>query len=473
MLKPLCLVVDDEPDLLELSVRTLSPDIDCRTANNLTEAKQLLQENIFDLCFTDMRLSNENGIDLVAYIVQNYPDTPVAMITAYGNVEVAVQALKMGAFDFITKPVDVHQLRNLAETALRLSKRYQQPEEYPEKQRTNVLAGLVGRSDAMQELRKQVEKYARSQAPVCIKGESGSGKEIVARLIHTLGPRADKPFVPVNCGAIPVELMEREFFGHQKGSFTGAINNKPGLFQAAHNGTLFLDEIAELPLLMQVKLLRAIQEKQIRPLGSTREISVDVRILSATNRDLKKLVKVGRFRQDLFFRINVIELQVPSLREHKEDIPDLVEHILIRLSSELAIPKPEVSSEFMLALQAHSFPGNVRELENIIERAIAQCDNNLIKLADLQLLNYKEIPEIEDKSLAVTHSDSDSDSDYSDSLPQPLILKEVEIQTILKALEQTRGNKTQAAKLLGISFNALRYRLRKLKKKTRNDKSIL
>jgi two-component system response regulator PilR (NtrC family) len=508
MLKPLCLIVDDEPDLLELSARTLN-NMDCKTASNLAQAKEWFQQNTFDFCLTDMLLPDGNGIELVAYIVQHYPDTPVAMITAYGNVETAVQALKTGAFDFISKPVNVPQLRSLAETALRLSKIYQrnklvQSEPDSAKPAPNLLSNLVGRSTVMQELRSQVKKIALSQAPVCIKGESGSGKEVVARLIHDLGPRADMPFIPVNCGAIPTELMEREFFGHKKGSFTGAVTNEPGLFQVAEGGTLFLDEIAELPLLMQVKLLRAIQEKQIRAIGATTEIPVNVRILSATHRDLVDLVKSGQFRQDLFYRINVIEVYVPPLRERKEDIRDLVDHILTRLNSSTGgIFKPgNYTDAFIQRLEKYHFPGNVRELENIIERAMILCEGNKLDSTDLQLSNNLQetpapkIPEPETPAPEILEPETptpetpapeilepetptpeipapevlENEAAASQALSHasvtnPFLLETVEEQTIKEALKQTNGNKTRAAKLLGISFSALRYRLRRLDEK--------
>ena len=450
ILKPLCLVVDDEPDLRELSVRALDK-MDCKTASNLTEAKEWLQYKTFDFCLTDMQLPDGNGIELVAHIVQNYPNTPVAMISAYGSVETAVQALKIGAFDFIEKPIEVYQLRNLAINALRLSKTYQE----------NLLfqSVLVGCSSVMQKLREQINKIARSQAPICIQGESGSGKEVVARLIHDLGPRTGKPFVPVNCGAIPADLLESELFGHKKGSFTGAANDEAGLFQVANGGTLFLDEIAELPLPNQVKLLRAIQERKIRPIGNPLEIPIDVRILSATHRDLTNLVSSRRFREDLFYRINVIEVNVPPLRNHKEDIFDLVDHILTRLSLSTNRPKPTVSHGFLHKLEEYDFPGNVRELENIITRAITLCENNLLEVSDLQF--SKKIKKVSQPKAVV---DSTIISPSINTTTKTLTLKNLEEQTIDQALEQTDGNKTKAASLLGISLSALRYRLRKLKK---------
>jgi two-component system response regulator PilR (NtrC family) len=484
-LKPLCLIVDDESDLLELSVITLE-QMDCKTASNLTEAKKWLQDKTFDFCLTDMKLPDGNGIELVAYIVKNYPNTPVAMITAYGSVEMAVQALKKGAFDFITKPIEVRQLRDLADDALKLSKTYQENSLCQAKQENSLCPAelvsdspaiadntlklsktyqenalcqteLVGNSLAIQDLRNQVIRIARSQAPVCIQGESGSGKEIVARLIHNLGPRAGKPFVPVNCGAIPEDLVERELFGHKKGSFTSAVTNEPGLFQEANGGTLFLDEIAELPLSKQVKLLRAIQEKKIRPIGATLEIPINVRILSATHRNLAKLVSSGKFRQDLFFRINVLEINVPPLRDRKEDISKLVDYILTQFSSTTGNVKPEVSPAFIEKLTKYNFPGNVRELENIIERAITLCENNLLEVSDLQF-SQKIKPVSQPKSVV------DSTSPPAATMTtKSFSLKGLEKQAIDRALKQTRGNRTKAANLLGISLSALRYRLNRLK----------
>lgn len=325
------LIVDDEPDIRELLEITLGRmKLDTRSARNVKEARELLAREPFDLCLTDMRLPDGSGLDLVQYIQQRHPQTPVAMITAYGSLDTAIQALKAGAFDFLTKPVDLGRLRELVATALRLRN--------PEAEETPVDNRLLGESPPMRALRNQIGKLARSQAPVYISGESGSGKELVARLIHEQGPRIERPFVPVNCGAIPTELMESEFFGHKKGSFTGAIEDKQGLFQAASGGTLFLDEVADLPMPMQVKLLRAIQEKAVRAVGGQQEIGVDVRILCATHKDLAAEVGAGRFRQDLYYRLNVIELRVPPLRERREDIPLLAERILKRLAGDTGLP---------------------------------------------------------------------------------------------------------------------------------------
>ena len=440
-LRPTALVIDDEPDIRELLKLTLDRmDVDTITAENLTKARALLAEQHYDLCLTDMRLPDGNGIDLVEYIQKNYPDTPVAVITAHGNMEAAVSALKTGAFDFVSKPVDLQVLRNLVSTALKLS----QPQPKTVRQ---AYTNLLGDSEVVKNIQETIAKLARSQAPVYISGESGVGKELVARLIHEKGPRADKPFVPVNCGAIPGELMESEFFGHKKGSFTGAVADKDGLFQAANGGTLFLDEVADLPLHMQVKLLRVIQEKSVRPIGAQKETAIDVRILSATHKDLAALVDTGEFRQDLFYRINVIELHVPSLRERSDDIPVLTTHILERLSEQNGLPTPTVSKEAISALEDYQFPGNVRELENILERAITLCEGNVIQKMDLRLSSGIAVPP------------TAADTGKVDLEPY---LDTIEKETIIKALEQTRYNKTAAAKLLGITFRALRYRLKKL-----------
>ncbi|MCP4702832.1 MAG: sigma-54-dependent Fis family transcriptional regulator, partial [Gammaproteobacteria bacterium] len=428
---PRCLLVDDEPDILELLRRTLEPmGIACTAAETIKQARSQLKLQPFELCLTDMKLPDGNGIDLAAHIQSNYHDIPVAIITAHGNMESAISALKKGAFDFISKPVDLHSLRNTVNTALKLSA----------KQAQKSGPQLIGSSSVIRTVRAKIAKLARSQAPAYISGESGTGKELAARMIHAQGPRADKPFVPVNCGAIPNELMESEFFGHKKGSFTGAIADKSGLFQAARSGTLFLDEVADLPLAMQVKLLRAIQEKQARPVGAPREEPVDVRILSATHKDLAAQVQKGQFRQDLFYRINVIELHVPSLRERTKDIPELVDAILTRFantSMEITAGEdiPEVTPGAMEALEHYVFPGNVRELENILERAITLCENNKIQVEDLQLPEFGGSPQIENLT---GHLDP--------------LLDDVQKETILNALEQTRWNKTKAAKLLGISF---------------------
>ncbi len=444
MSKSFALIIDDEPDIRELLEITLKRmDVDCRCAGDLTVAKQLLKEQKFDICLTDMRLPDGDGVEFVSYIQEHYPNMPVAVITAHGSMETAIQALKSGAFDFLTKPVDLVSLRTLITSALRLTSGQRESERK-----------FIGISEATKNIRNAIIKLARSQAPVYISGESGTGKEMVARMIHEQGPRASSPFIPVNCGAIPPDLMESEFFGHKKGSFTGAVSDKEGLFQAAEGGTLFFDEIAELPLHMQVKLLRAIQEKSVRPIGANREVPVDVRILSATHTSLSELVKEGKFRQDLFYRINVIELQIPPLRERKEDIPLLTAHILENLSLESGTETPILSEDAQAELETYYFPGNIRELENILQRAITLCDGKVIRADDLQLPQHADTGIIAAKDIT---NPANGEAAALDSY-----LGNIERQTILNALEKTRWNKTKAAKLLGISLRALRYRLAKL-----------
>ncbi len=437
------LIVDDEPDILELLEITLNRmDVGASRAMTLKQACELAEHRNFDLCLTDMRLPDGNGIDLVRFMQQHCPNVPVAMVTAHGNMDSAIEALKAGAFDFVSKPVDLQVLRNLVNTALRLGERREPP---PRR--------LIGESEVMRKLRSTIGKLARSQAPVYISGESGTGKELAARMIHEQGPRADAPFVPVNCGAIPAELMESELFGHKKGSFTGAVAEKAGLFQAAEGGTLFLDEVADLPLLMQVKLLRAIQEKAVRPVGSEQEVPVDVRILSASHRDLSALVAAERFRQDLYFRLDVINLTVPSLRDRPEDIPELCDHILSRLAGQSRGGVPRLSEDALALLQAQPFPGNVRELENVLERAMTLCERSEIRAADPGLSDSVREDHVSEEGECVPSEADDLDA----------VLQSVERKTILNALEQSRWNKTAAAKLLGISFGALRYRMQKFR----------
>lgn len=452
------LIIDDEPDIRELLQLTLSRmDIDTASAANLKEARDLVDNNKFDLCITDMNLPDGNGIEIVAYISQNAPNTPTAVLTAYGSMDTAITALKAGAFDFVSKPVELQRLRDLVNTALKLKAK---PETVIVEE--NTTSSILGVSDTVKKLHKQIVKLSRSQAPVYIHGESGSGKELVARQVHDLGPRSDGPFVPVNCGAIPDELMESEFFGHKKGSFTGAFEDKEGLFQAAKGGTLFLDEVADLPLHMQVKLLRAIQEKAVRPVGTQKEISTDVRILSATHKDLAELVAQNEFRQDLFYRINVIQLNVPPLREHAEDIPILANHILKSLADEWQMDLPRLNEAAINALNNYAFPGNVRELENILERAVTLCDDEIIIPEHLQLLNGMEPnrPTGSSDNSELATNDMSSDFHLGDSLED--YLTDIEKNAILKALEETRWNRTAAAKKLGMSFRSLRYRLKKL-----------
>lgn len=429
MNQPLALVIDDEPDICELLTLTLGRmNILSKSAVDVASAKALLKKHRFDICLTDMRLPDGDGLELVDWMQTNAPNVPVAVITAHGNVETAVQALKLGAFDFVSKPLDLNNLRTIVANALRVETV------------GNQNPKLLGESPKMHDLREMIGRVARSQAPVHISGESGTGKELVARLIHDSGPRAEGPFVPVNCGAIPAELMESEFFGHRKGSFTGAINDKAGLLQCAADGTLFLDEIADLPLPMQVKLLRVIQEKKVRPVGASQEESVDVRILSATHRNLSAMVTNNEFREDLYYRINVIELNVPALRERGDDILLLAEHILRRLNG-----KASLSEDARYALLAYSFPGNVRELENMLERAVTLCSGGVITETDLNMRDASE-PGTISAPLGKLGEQVD----------------DVQRQAIVEALEKTRYNKTAAAKLLGLSFRQLRYRIKKL-----------
>ncbi|MEA3277686.1 MAG: sigma-54 dependent transcriptional regulator [Pseudomonadota bacterium] len=446
MSKAHALVVDDETDILDLFKITLARmHISCRTAANLAQAKRLLTAERFDLCLTDMRLPDGSGIELVRHIGEILPDLPVAMITAHGNMESAVAAMKAGAFDFVSKPLDLQLLRRLVESALRLRA---SPARNGDAEESTAGTGLLGDSPQMRELRGLIAKLARSQAPVFVSGESGTGKELAARLIHAQGPRAESAFVPVNCGAIPQELVESELFGHKKGSFTGAVGNKEGLFHAAEGGTLFLDEVADLPLNAQVKLLRAIQEKSVRPVGAQHEVPVDVRIISASHRDLNAEVEKGSFRQDLFYRINVIELRMPPLRERPPDIPSLANHILERIVRQSGQTKPVLESRAVEALERYPFPGNVRELENILERAIALSDGDSISAADLYL----------------PQADSTDPAHAAPTDAQPLedYLDEVEKHAIVQALEETRWNRTAAAKKLGMTLRSLRYRLSKL-----------
>lgn len=451
----LVLVVDDEPDIRELLEITLARmHITCFTAATLGEAERLLQQHRFNLCLTDMHLPDGNGLDLVKHIQEQAPHTPVAVITAYGSVDTAIAALKSGAFDFVSKPVDLQRLRELVENALKLN-----DNDAPVPADDSP---ILGKSSAILELKAQIEKLARSQAPVYIWGESGSGKELVARQIHQRGPRCSFPFIAVNCGAIPSELMESEFFGHKKGSFTGAHNDKEGLFQAAHKGTLFLDEVADLPLHMQVKLLRVIQEKSVKPIGSAHEFPVDVRIISATHKNLHDEVQAQRFRQDLFYRINVIQLNVPSLRQRKEDIPLLTTAFLQKLAKQNGLPVPKIETTAQYALNSFDFPGNIRELENILERALTLCENHCIKEEHLQLSSSHPS---EANAALFSHATpsappaavpSSSEASLEDQL------QSIEKQRILKALEETRWNRTAAAKKLGMTFRSLRYRLKKL-----------
>jgi len=441
---PLALIVDDEPDIRDLLAITLSRmDITPCCAENISSAKDLLEKHAFDLCLTDMRLPDGDGLELVDAVQALTKPIPIAVITAHGNMDTAILAMKKGAFDFMSKPVDLANLRQIIQDALKLSLPNIQKER-------RIRHLLLGESDVMRDIRAKIAKLARSQAPVYISGESGVGKELVARLIHQQSSRSEQAFIAINCGAIPHELVESEFFGHKKGSFTGAVTDKKGLFQAAEGGTLFLDEIADLPLSLQVKLLRAIQEKKIRPVGESVEIAVNVRLLSATHKNLEELVKDGHFRQDLYYRINVIDLSIPPLRERSDDIVLLTEHILLRLAEANGTTAPTITKDALNALTHYPFPGNVRELENILERALALYDGYSITEDDLNLP-------------LITMAANATETGYNPAMGSlEDYLENLERRAITTALEENRWNKTAAAKQLGLTFRSLRYRLKKL-----------
>lgn len=440
---PIVLVVDDEPDIRELLEITLNRmSIDTRAAESLANAKQLIANHKFDLCLTDMRLPDGDGLELLEHINNSGLQLPVAVITAHGSMDTAIKAMKMGAFDFLSKPIDLATLRQVVSHALQLST----PRNTEKDRRIRNI--LLGESEVMCSIRSKIDKVSRNQAPVYISGESGSGKELVAKLIHQQGPRNQGAFIAINCGAIPHELMESEFFGHKKGSFTGAVIDKKGLFQAADGGTLFLDEVADLPLTLQVKLLRAIQEKKIRPIGEQHEISVDVRLLSATHKDLAKMVQSGSFRQDLYYRINVIEMNLPPLRARAADIPQLAGHLLSRLASASGLPELKLSPSALQALKQYYFPGNVRELENILERALAMDEDGIIDVDDLNLPIGMDIDTAEDFD--------------AEKMSLESYLEDIEKKALCNALEENRWNKTATARQLGLTFRSLRYRLKKL-----------
>lgn len=429
------LVIDDEPDIRELIDLTLTRmGLESDSVGTVAEARECFENSSYQLCLTDMRLPDGDGLEIVRYVADNFGETPVAVITAFGSAENAVAALKAGAFDYLAKPVGLEQLRALVKSALKLP---------TAELRVDSAQSLRGDSAAIQQVRGMIDKLARSQAPVYVSGESGSGKELAARLVHGQSARANAPFVPVNCGAIPETLMESEFFGYRKGAFTGADSDREGFFQAASTGTLFLDEVADLPLAMQVKLLRAIQEKRVRKVGCTTEEPVDVRIICATHRNLRECVEKGVFRQDLYYRLNVIELRMPSLRERPDDIPPLVDAICLRLFGSDA---PRLSPKALKALQAYPFPGNVRELENVLERATALCSGEVIEAEDLHLSPEEMAGEVHGRG-------SETLDDY---------LNRLEKQAMLEALQKTDGNRTSAARLLGITFRSMRYRLERL-----------
>lgn len=443
--KPSCLIVDDEADIRELLVMTLERmDIDTFSASCVDEAKQMLSQHEFALCLTDMQMPDGNGLDLLNFINEHHNGLPVAVITAHGSADNAVSALKAGAFDYLSKPISLKQLRPLVESALKLSSKIQHTP-------PNTLQ-ICGNSEQINYVRMMIEKLARSQAPVYISGESGSGKELAAKLIHQNSSRAEAPFIAVNCGAIPENLMESEFFGYKKGAFTGANQDKAGMFQAANGGTLFLDEVADLPLTMQVKLLRAIQEKKVRMVGSTTEEAVDVRIISATHKNLSEMMDQGLFRKDLYYRLNVIQLKMPALRERPSDIPLMANMLLEKLCHHQNTPLPSIDANAMAYISTLPFPGNVRELENMLERALAMCDGKIITLEDLSTENMPEST-LSAPIFEVTQTEELNLTDY---------LEDVEKRAIIQALQKTNNNKTAAAKLLGVTFRTLRYRLAKL-----------
>lgn len=470
MSEPRALVVDDEPDLRELLDLTLSRmGVEVETAEDLADARRKLGSGKYDFCLTDMRLPDGNGLSLVKEISRDHPNLPVAMITAYGKVEDAVTALKYGAFDFISKPVDLEALRNLVRTAIKLRQddaekkgappagdadepatpaRSQRDAAVDQDQQGAILDRMIGRSEPIRRVRQTIIKLARSQAPVMVSGESGTGKELAARLIHDLSPRSEHPFVAVNCGAIPSELMESEFFGHKKGSFTGADADKDGLFVNATGGTLFLDEVADLPLNMQVKLLRVIQEKKVRPIGGKQELPIDVRILSASHKPLKALVESGDFRSDLYFRLNVIELNLPSLDQRQSDIPLLIEHFLEIIAEQWGEAPRKVCAEAMQDLTNHVYTGNVRELFNVLQRAVTLCEGDEIRTEDLQL----ERARLDNPDALPADPGEKSLDDY---------MENIERRILEGALKDARYNKTEAARRLGITFRSLRYKLDK------------
>ncbi len=454
--RPSCLIVDDETDIRELLAMTLERmDVETFSASSVEEAKAMLKLRTYALCLTDMQMPNGTGLDLVNYINEFHFGLPVAVITAHASADNAVCALKAGAFDYLAKPISLKQLRPVIESALKLSAR-------PSQSKPNTL-DMIGNSEPIQYVRTMIAKVSRSQAPVYISGESGSGKELAAKLIHQNSSRADGAFIAVNCGAIPENLMESEFFGYKKGAFTGANQDKEGLFQAANGGTLFLDEVADLPLAMQVKLLRAIQEKKVRMVGGTNEDAVDVRIISATHKNLTEMMDAGQFRKDLYYRLNVIQLKMPALRNRPADIPLLTEMLLNKLCQAQHIATPKIDAQAQAYIASLAFPGNVRELENMLERALALCDGQTIVVDDVLTEGSPDAPAISLNPMFGSSNTSEINlTDY---------LEEIEKKAIIQALDKTNNNKTAAAKLLGVTFRTLRYRLAKLglSKETETD----
>jgi two-component system response regulator PilR (NtrC family) len=451
--RPSVLIVDDEPDLLTLLEMTLARmDIQAVTASSLAAAREALEAATPALCLTDLRLPDGNGLDLIAEIQQRYPSVPVAMMTAHGSTESAVEALKLGAFDFVSKPVPIDRLRELVNHALKLST-------MPDAQTDDT---LIGETPIIATLKRDIQRVARSQAPVHVHGESGVGKEVVARLVHQLGPRSAAPFLAINCGAIPSELVESELFGHKRGAFTGATSDKPGLFQAASGGTLLLDEIADLPLSVQVKLLRAIQEKAVRPLGVEKEVPVDVRLITATHKNLAEEVREGRFRDDLYYRINVIDLFIPPLRHRRADIPLIARHILLKMA-DAAHSKPlSLSSDAIELLKQHEFRGNIRELENILARAAALLDGDRIERHNLDLSPGPRQTAPQDAALIPEISQAPPAQEHHHLGDLDSYLARVEREILEDTLQRHRWNRAATAKALGINLRSLRYRLKKL-----------
>lgn len=461
--QPLVLLVDDEPDLCMLMQMTLSRmGIKTHMAHHLKQAKHFFTEYKYDACITDLNLPDGSGLDLVKHVAQQYPKTPIAVLTAYGNMDIAIAALKAGAFDFMNKPINQQHLHQVLQKALYVPESVLNTADSPIEERI-----LIGHSAPMKKLRSSIQKIARSQAPVCITGESGTGKEVVANLIHLLSNRSDAPFIVINCGAISEELLESELFGHVKGCFSGALEDKIGLIQLADGGSLFLDEIAELSLAMQAKLLRVVQEKKVRPLGSDKEIDVDFRIISASHQNLEHLVQQGKFRHDLFFRIHVMDITIPPLRDRGQDILLLANHFIAKICSEWGIDPKKLSNAAEEFLIKQYYLGNVRELQNIIERGITLSDDQFIDIAHLQTSTIRPIPQpvpieqaqsVEIQALAQTTLITDK------KLPEEGLeeyLEKVEKEVLINALNSTHWNRTLAAKKLRMSFRSLRYRLKK------------
>jgi two-component system response regulator PilR (NtrC family) len=492
------LVVDDEPDLLTLYELTLLREgLEVETASTVAQAREILQSRVFRAVISDMRLPDGTGLDLLRWLEESGRPEKVIVVTAYGSPENAVTALKAGAFDYLTKPVDLRQFRAVVASAMGRTRATPPPpptDAQPADLRGDPLRRLVGGSDAMAHVRGLVEKVARSMAPVLVQGESGTGKELVARAIHDVSARAGQPFVAVNCGAIPETLLESEFFGVRKGAFTGANADRDGFFQAANGGTLFLDEIGDLPFAMQSKLLRAIQERAVRAIGATTEQTLNVRIVSATHKDLASEVQAGRFRQDLFYRLNVIDIKVPPLRERLADIPGIADALLARIAREAGVsPAPRLADDARTLLARYAFPGNVRELENLLHRAVALSDGEVIRSHDLALpeaLLADAPPRVATpvdpdagkiaavvvdhagEGMTVAEAMGAGGMAHADAAPpaaqEPVpddlarYLDEVERTILVRALERQNFNRTAAGASLGLSLRQMRYRMARL-----------